>query len=72
MISEAMDEELKKYLDGRFAEMATGFEEMATKRDLERVETTLVTEFHKWPHQPKPECEPIPPPCARSTPRWKP
>ena len=61
-----MDQELKQYLDGKFAdvdarfsEMHTKFSEMharfadmdakfATKQDLERVETTLLTEFHKW------------------------
>jgi len=31
-----MDQELKQYVDGKFA------------RDLERVETALITEFHKW------------------------
>jgi hypothetical protein len=36
-----MDQELKQYLDERFAKCAT-------KEDLERVETALLTEFHKW------------------------
>jgi hypothetical protein len=40
-----MDEELKQYLDAKFAEMGAKF---ATKQDLERVETALLTEFHKW------------------------
>ena len=54
-----MDQELKQYLDGKFAEMNGKVEEMngkvaeldskfATKQDLERVETALLTEFHKW------------------------
>jgi len=58
-----MDQELKQYLDGkfveldgtlagRFAEIEQKFVEMnakfATKQDLERVETALLTEFHKW------------------------
>ena len=38
-------DELKRYLDGKFAEIETKF---ATKQDLERVETALLTEFHKW------------------------
>ena len=40
-----MDKELKQYLDGKFAEMDGKF---ATKQDVERVETALLTEFHKW------------------------
>jgi hypothetical protein len=40
-----MDKELKQYLDAKFAAMDAKF---ATKQDLERVETTLLTEFHKW------------------------
>jgi hypothetical protein len=40
-----MDQELKQYLDGKFSEMGAKF---ATKLDLERVETRLLTEFHKW------------------------
>jgi hypothetical protein len=69
-----MDQELKQYLDGKFAELdgkfagkfaeldgkfaeldakfAGKFAELdgkfATKQDLERVETALLTEFHKW------------------------
>ena len=39
-------------LDGKFAEIDRKFAELdgkfATKQDLERVETTLLTEFHKW------------------------
>jgi hypothetical protein len=38
-----MDQELKRYLDTKFAEMGAN-----SKRDLERVETALLTEFHKW------------------------
>ncbi len=38
-----MDQELRQYLDGKFAEMDAKF-----AQDLERVETTLLTEFHKW------------------------
>jgi hypothetical protein len=43
-----MDHELKKYLDDNFARFDARFAEMATKDNLERVETTLLTEFHKW------------------------
>ena len=68
-----MDQELKQYLDGKFAGIDAKFSEIdtkmsqmnaqlsqmdakvsgmdtkfATKEDLERVETTLLTEFHKW------------------------
>jgi len=47
-----MDQELKQYLDGKFAEIDRRFSEQdakfATKLDLERVETALLTEFHKW------------------------
>ena len=61
-----MDQDLKQYLDDKFAEMQGTFAEMqgkfaemqgkfaemhgkfATKQDLERVETALLTEFHKW------------------------
>jgi hypothetical protein len=47
-----MDQELKQYLDGKFVELQGKFAEMhekfATKQDLERVETALLTEFHKW------------------------
>ena len=38
-----MDQELKQYMDGKFAEQDAKF-----ARDLERVETALLTEFHKW------------------------
>jgi hypothetical protein len=38
-----MDQELKQYLDGKFTEQDAKF-----ARDLERVETALLTEFHKW------------------------
>jgi hypothetical protein len=38
-----MDQELKQYLDGKFAEQDARF-----AKDLERVETALLTEFHKW------------------------
>jgi len=40
-----MDQELKQYLDGKFAEIDRKF---ATKQDLERVETSLLTAFHQW------------------------
>jgi hypothetical protein len=56
-----MDEELKQYLDGKFAEIDKKFaaqdakfatkkdlEGFATKDDLKRVETSLLTAFHKW------------------------
>jgi hypothetical protein len=36
---ERMDQELKQYLDARFA---------AVDAKIERVETALLTEFHKW------------------------
>ncbi len=38
-----MDPELKQYFDAKFAELRSEF-----KGDLEDVETTLLTEFHKW------------------------
>jgi hypothetical protein len=38
-----MDQELKQYLDAKFAES-----EAKSRQDLERVETALLTEFHKW------------------------
>ncbi|MGA3203024.1 MAG: hypothetical protein ABSF12_11095 [Bryobacteraceae bacterium] len=38
-----MDQELEKYLDRKFAEQDAKF-----TLDLERVETALLTEFHKW------------------------
>jgi hypothetical protein len=40
-----MDQELRQYLDNKFGELDSKF---ATKQDLERVETALLTEFHKW------------------------
>ena len=47
-----MDQELEKYLDRNFAEVNGKVAELdtkfATKQDLERVETALLTEFHKW------------------------
>jgi hypothetical protein len=44
-----MDQELKQYLDGKFSEMDASLDaKFATKQDLERVETALLTEFHKW------------------------
>ena len=52
-----MDQELKQYLDGKLRgdgcevreEEFAGIEaKFATKQDLERVETNLLTEFHKW------------------------
>jgi len=47
-----MDNELKQYLDGKFTDVAKKFAEIeakfATKEDIERVETALLTEFHKW------------------------
>lgn len=44
-----MDNDLKQYLDTKFAEhFAAMNEKFATKQDLERVETALLTEFHKW------------------------
>jgi hypothetical protein len=43
-----MDQELKQYLDGKFTEMdARMAATFLTKQDLERFETTLLTEFHK-------------------------
>jgi hypothetical protein len=39
-----MDQELKQYLDGKFAE---GDLKFATKHDLARVEGTLLSKFHK-------------------------
>lgn len=51
-----MEQELKQYLDAKFGQIDGKFAEMyavlaakfATKQDLERVETALLTEFHKW------------------------
>ena len=45
-----MDQELKQYLDAKFAEadakVDTKFADVYAK--IERVETALLTEFHKW------------------------
>ena len=47
-----MDQDLKQYLDDKFAQMDSKFaradERFATKEDLERVEAALLTAFHKW------------------------
>jgi hypothetical protein len=54
-----MDQELRQYLDAKFSQVDAKFSQMdakfsqmdakfATKQDLERVETALLTEFHKW------------------------
>jgi hypothetical protein len=43
-----MDQELKQYLDDNFARIHERFERCATKEDLERVETKLLTAFHGW------------------------
>ena len=54
-----MDQDLRQYLDRKFADVDTKFAylhtkfadmdtKFATKQDLERVETSLLTEFHKW------------------------
>jgi hypothetical protein len=47
-----MDQELIQYLDAKFALLDANISQMdakfATKQDLERVETALLTEFHKW------------------------
>jgi hypothetical protein len=54
-----MDQDLKQYFDGKFTELGGKIADLngkiaeldakfATKRDLERVETALLTEFHKW------------------------
>jgi hypothetical protein len=54
-----MDNDLKQYLDTKFADIDVNFVALdgkfaaldgkfATKADLERVETALLTEFHKW------------------------
>jgi hypothetical protein len=45
-----MDNELKQYLDANFSridERFTGMEQRVNNR-IERVETALLTEFHKW------------------------
>jgi hypothetical protein len=43
---------LEQYVDAKFAEVHKEFQKfattVATKQDLERVETALLTEFHKW------------------------
>ncbi len=41
-----MDEEIKQYLDSKFADVNTKFAAMDAK--IEHVETALLTEFHKW------------------------
>jgi len=45
-----MDQELKQYLDRKFAEVETKFDTKFADVDakIERVETALLTEFHKW------------------------
>ncbi len=47
-----MDSELRQYLEGMEARIGAKLTDMhaifATKEDLERVETALLTEFHKW------------------------
>ena len=47
-----MDQELTQCLEMKFTEIhekIAGLDSnFATKQDLERVETTLLTEFHKW------------------------
>jgi hypothetical protein len=43
-----MDQELRQYIDAKFAEVHKDLGKFATKEDLERVETALLTEFHKW------------------------
>jgi hypothetical protein len=43
-----MDQELKRYLDDNFARIDERFEKCATKEDLERVETKLLTAFYDW------------------------
>jgi hypothetical protein len=59
-----MEEDLKQYLDEKFAEMDGKFAQIDAglaqfdarfaemdlifRQDLERVETNLLTEFHKW------------------------
>jgi hypothetical protein len=47
-----MDQDLKQYLDTKFTQINEKVVELgskfATKQDLERVETALLTEFHKW------------------------
>jgi hypothetical protein len=52
-----MEKDLKQYLDEKFAEMDGKFAQIDARfaemdlifrQDLERVETNLLTEFHKW------------------------
>ena len=47
-----MNSDLKEYLDANFARIDERFVELeerfATKADVGRVETALLTEFHKW------------------------
>jgi hypothetical protein len=54
-----MDQELKSYLDSKFAEsraeMDAKFAEMRTElsADIEKVETNLLRAFHGWSIQPR-------------------
>ncbi len=41
-----MDAELKNYLEGKFSDVRSEFE--AVRREIERTETRLLTEFWKW------------------------
>ena len=41
-----MDPELKTFLENKFAEVESKFTEV--RQEIERVETALLTEFHKW------------------------
>jgi polyhydroxyalkanoate synthesis regulator phasin len=45
-----MDQDLKQYLDDNFARIDARFAEAESRVNdrIERVETTLLTEFHKW------------------------
>jgi hypothetical protein len=45
-----MDNELKQYLDANFSRMDERFESLEQRVNdrIERVETALLTEFHKW------------------------
>ena len=49
-----MDEELKNYLDANFTRIDERFAEMEERLNkrleerIEKAETTLLTEFHKW------------------------
>jgi hypothetical protein len=49
-ILKKMDSEMREYLDANFARIDERFAEMESKfkADLERIETKLLTEFHKW------------------------